>query len=149
MGHPTPKQQEMQRVVICARRYLESRLNGTPVSILNGLVREMRVQLHKVLTEHFLALTLEKAREFRVALHDHLSSLMGEMNGHRKCSQQDIDHHSYCTQEILACFIWAEQIKAEVPEDLVTQRVLAVDIPILRPFDYGRKGHKSIKPHKK
>lgn len=149
MGHPTPKQQEMQRVIVSVRRYLESRLDGAPVSVLNELVRELRIQLHKVMTEHFLPLPLEKARAFRVALHDHLSSLAGELNGHSKCGKEDETHHAYCTREILSCFIWAEQIKEEVPEDLVIQRVLAVDIPILRPFDYGIKGHKPTKPHKK
>ena len=149
MGHPGPKQQEMQRVVICVRRYLESRLEGAPISVLNELVREMRVQLQNVMTEYFLPLPLEKAHSFRVALEDHLSSLAGELNGHAKCGQEDEAHHSYCTREVLSCFMWAEQIKAEVPDDLVTQKVLAVDIPILRPFDYGRKGYKSTKPIKK
>lgn len=132
---PSPIQAEMLKVVAKVRDYWQSRLDGEDISVWNETIRELRVLLQVILTDSFLSLPLPKAREFRFALGDHLISACNELSQH--CAKSESNHHHYCMQEILACFEWAEQIKVEIPDDLLTQRVLVVDIPILRPFHYG------------
>lgn len=128
---------EMQKIVETVCRYFEARLRKEAISLLNETVRNMRIILQGVLTDHYLELPLPKAREFRFALSDQLSSICEDIRNQYPCSTHDENHHRYCVKEILSCFEWAEQIKSEIPDDPITQRVLALDIPILRPFDYG------------
>lgn len=143
-----PQKREMQKIVTGVRRYLELRLERESIERLNEIIRELRIVLQQVMTDSFLSLPLDKAREFRVSLGNELSGLCKEMNGRSKIPE-DADHHHYCVREVMACFEWAEQIKEEVPQDTLTQRVLMVDIPILRPFNYGFKGGHVIHPRKK
>ena len=128
---------EMKKIVDMVCRYFQARLQKETLSILNETVRTLRIALQTILTDHYLALPLSKAREFRYALADQLSNVCEEVRSRHNCSHHDENHHRYCVKEILSCFEWAEQIKAEIPDDIITQRVLALDIPILRPFDYG------------
>lgn len=128
---------EMRKIVDMVCRYFEARLKKEALSILNETIRSLRVSLQTMLTDHYLALPLPKAREFRYALSDQLLNMCEDIHNQHHCSSQDKNHHHYCVKEILSCFEWAEQIKAEIPDDVITQRVLALDIPILRPFDYG------------
>lgn len=138
-------QNEMVRIVETVRRYFEVRLQREVISVLNETVRGLRILLQEVLIDHYLALPLLKAKEFRFALGDQLSNVCEELHQNGNSSKEDDHHHRYCTKEILACFEWAEQIKAEIPDDPVTQKVLALDIPILRPFDYGLEKGKPVK----
>lgn len=135
----------MQQLVLSVHHYFQSRLDGEPIPVLNEIIRELRIMLQQVLLDHFLPLPVEKGRQFRVSLADHLSGVCRSFDG--KGGAHDEAHHRYCMQEVLACFEWAEQIKLEVPHDPITQKVLSVDIPILRPFNYGLKIGKI--PHKK
>ncbi len=136
---------EMQKIIETVCRYFEARLRRETLSLLNETVRNLRIVLQEVLTDHYLTLPLPKAREFRFALSDQLSNICEELRSKHRCSDHDHNHHRYCTREILACFEWAEQIKSEIPDDPITQRVLALDIPILRPFDYGLEKGKLIR----
>ncbi|OGQ16006.1 MAG: hypothetical protein A2979_04080 [Deltaproteobacteria bacterium RIFCSPLOWO2_01_FULL_45_74] len=137
----------MSQVVGLVRQYLKSRLQREPMEKLNQLVRDLRVVLQQVVTNYFLPLSLPQARQFRSALADQLLGVCNELNS--SCTKDDEEHHRYCVREVIASFEWAEQIKEEVPDDPVTQKILAVDIPILRPFDYGLKKGKVIqKPSK-
>lgn len=136
-------QQEIVKVVAKVHDYWQARLDGQDVAVLSEIIRELRILLQAVLTDSFLSLPLPRAKEFRFALQDHLSNACNTLGS--RCSKTDMDHHFYCMQEVLTCFEWAEQIKSEIPDDLLTQRVLAVDIPILRPFHYGLAKTKPIK----
>lgn len=143
MGGQSKIHPEMERVVAQVRGYWRSRLNGEEVTALSESIRQLRVLLQETLTGAFLALTLPKAREFRFALSDELTNACNEFKN--QCQPDDHQHHAYCVKEIVACFEWAEQIKAEIPDDILTQRILAVDIPILRPFDYGVSRPRPVK----
>ncbi|MBI4124396.1 MAG: hypothetical protein HY609_00930 [Deltaproteobacteria bacterium] len=133
----------MNRIVGQVRGYWRSRLDGEDMAALSEAIRQLRVLLQETLSGAFLALPLPKAREFRFALNDELFNACNEFKD--QCAMEDHHHHSYCVKEIIACFEWAEQIKEEIPEDVLTQRILAVDIPILRPFDYGVKRPRPVK----
>lgn len=132
-------QQEMSQVTGLIRCYFKGRLQNEPIQNLNLIIHDLRLMLHQLITDYFMLLPLEEAKRFRLVLADHLANVCGEFYGGG--SIEDEEHSRYCIQEVLSCFEWAEQIKEEIPDDPVTQRVLALDIPILRPFNYhhGRK----------
>lgn len=138
-------QSEMIRVVEAVRRYFEVRLQREMIATLNETIRNLRILLQEILIDHYLVLPLPKAKEFRFALGDQLSNVCEELRQSGNGTKEDDHHHRHCTKEILACFEWAEQIRAEIPDDPVTQKVLALDIPILRPFDYGLEKGKPVK----
>ena len=135
--NPSTIHHEMANIVDGVRRYFEARLRKEAVATLNESIRTLRIVLQQMLTEHFLSLPIPKTREFRFALGDRLSSVCNDVSSSNHCTPEDQVHHRYCVSEILACFEWAEQIKEEIPDDPITQKILVVDIPILRPFDYG------------
>lgn len=126
---------ELKQIAGLFDRYLEDRLNGEPIQLLNENIREMRIAIQHAVTHVFLPLPIDKAREFRRAMADRLTTLCDGKRG--RSSSGELQHQGYVVRQILSCFEWAEQIKEEVPDDSITQQVLAVDIPILRPFDYG------------
>lgn len=126
---------EMSKIVELFDCYLEARLAEEPIQLLNQYVREMRICLQYAITHLFLPLPLERGRKFRHALSDQLATLCGAKWA--KASVQERRHQDYCRRQIMSCFELAEQIKEEVPDDPITQQILGVDIPILRPFDYG------------
>ena len=126
---------EIKQIVTCVNNYLEARTEKEPMQILNEHIRELRICLQHAITHIVLPLTLDKAREFRLALADQLSTLCDERRGNVGSGEHH--HYDYCLHQIISCFEWTEQIKEEVPDDPITQQILAVDIPILRPFDYG------------
>ena len=136
MSPPNPAQQEMRKVLDLVGRYFSHRLQGQPLQVLNGLVHDLRIILHQMILDRFLPLPLPQAREFRSALVDQLMGVYGQY--YPKCDKvEDREHCHNFIRQIVLCFELAEQIMEELPHDPVTQRILAVDIPILRPFDYG------------
>lgn len=142
-----PIQEEMQQVVALVHRYFEHRIRKEKLDALSGIIHDLRVLLQQVVTNFFFHLPAEKAHQFRTTLADRLMGVCGSF--HNRCSKEEEHHHRYCVREIMACFEWAEQIKKEIPDDPITQKVLAIDIPILRPFDYGLKKGPVARPHKK
>lgn len=130
------------------RRYFICRLQRESLNLLSEIIRDLRVSLQQIVTNYFFHLSQEKGRQFQTSLADQLN---GVCDGFREqCGEDDHKHHKYCMCEVMACFEWAEQIKSEVPDDPITQKVLAVDIPILRPFDYGFGKAKPVtRPSKK
>lgn len=148
MEKPFPIQEEMQKVLGLMRRYFICRLQGESLNLLSEVIRDLRISLQQVIAGYFFHLPREKGKQFQMSLADQLN---GVCQGFKEqCSENDHKHHKYCMNEILACFEWAEQIKSEVPDDPITQKVLAVDIPILRPFDYGFGKAKPVaRPSKK
>lgn len=148
MDKPFPIQEEMQRVTGLVRRYFICRMQRESINLMSEIIRDLRVSIQHVVTNYFFHLPQEKGRQFQTSLADQLN---GICEGFREqCGEDDHKHHKYCMREVMACFEWAEQIKAEVPDDPITQKVLAVDIPILRPFDYGLGKAKPVaRPSKK
>lgn len=143
-----PIQKEISQLTDLVRHYLQSRLQSAAIEVLNQTIRDLRIQLQQVVTNYFLHLPLPQARAFRSTLTDQLMGVVHELQP--QCTKGDEDHHYYCVREVVACFEWAEQIKEEIPEDPLTQKILAIDIPILRPFDYGlKKGRVVQRPLKK
>lgn len=148
MNKPHPVHQDIAKIVGFVRSYFLGRLKQEPIQFLNQIIHDLRVSLQTIITDHFMQLSLAEQREFRGFLSDQLSSVFAECYG--KHDHKDGWHPQYCIKEIMVCFEWAEQIKVEIPDDPITQKILAVDIPILRPFDYGFGPKKPIsRPHKR
>lgn len=130
-----PIQQDIAQIVGLVRRYFQDRMNHEPIPSLNLMIHDLRIVLQRVVSDYYLHLPLDEERRFRGALSDQLVSGINQLYVGK--DSQDKEHRQYCVREILSCFEWASQIKNEVPDDPVTQKILVVDIPILRPFDYG------------
>lgn len=138
-----PIQEEMSQVVALVHQYLDGRLRKESISFLNQIIHDLRVLLKEVVTNYFLHLSLPEAKEFKSALADQLTSVCSDLSS--RCSKEDEEHHRYCVREVMVCFEWAQQIKEEIPDDPLTQKILAIDIPILRPFDYGLRKAKIVR----
>lgn len=133
-----PIHQDISQIVNLVRRYFQDKLSGEPISALSLVIHDLRIVMQRVITDYYLQLSLAEEKRFRSALADQLVSAVGEVYAGKETQHKE--HRQYCVGEILACFEWAEQIKEEVPDDPITQKILAIDIPILRPFDYGYDG---------
>jgi len=140
-----PIHQDISQIVGLVKRYFQDKLNNEPISALNLVIHDLRIIMQRVVTDYYLQLSLAEEKRFRGALADQLVSAIGQVYVGKE--SQHKEHRQYCVNEILACFEWAEQIKEEVPDDPVTQKILAVDIPILRPFDYGYDGLAKLHHH--
>ena len=117
--------------------FLLERDSGQPVKLLNNIVSDMRVIVGRLVTEHFLHIGAEREPNFCAML----ATLLSERAAALPDLENEDDYVEYCVNEILAGFEYAQEIKATYPGDLIMQRILAVDIPILRPFDYGVRKH--------
>jgi len=136
MSQSNPVHREIRGVLVLVGKYFDNRLQKQPLQVLNIMVHDLRIALHQMILDHFLPLPLDQAREFRSALVDQLMGVYGQYQS--KCSKaEDKEHCHYLIKQIVLSFELAEQIMEEIPHDPITQRILAVDIPILRPFDYG------------
>lgn len=136
MTQHKPIHQEIRKVLDLVGNYFDHRLQKQPLQTLNLAVHDLRIVLHRVIMDRFLPLPLHQAREFRAALVDQLMGVCGQY--HAKCGDPEEKEHCHVfVKQIALSFELAEQIMEEIPHDPVTQRILAVDIPILRPFDYG------------
>jgi hypothetical protein len=113
--------------------FLTQRRIGRPVSELQTTVQNMRILIGKIITRHFVSLPPQEELEFTEILTDGLTGICQDLS---KGDKSELKYYDYCIAEILLCFEWAQQIKAEAG-DLVTQKIMLQDIPILRPFDYG------------
>ncbi len=114
--------------------YLTERQLRKPIGVLGDAVRDLRIIVQRLLIDHFLALSPEDEVRFCSIL----ATLLAE-----RCTklpnvlEADRKYFDYVIGEILTCFEWAQEIKSEFPDDIATQKILAIDIPLLRPFDYG------------
>ena len=136
----------MSQIVGLVRQYFQGRIKHESIQILNQAIHDLRIVIQQIILDHFILLPLPQGRNFRASLMDQLSNASHECYaGHEG---EEKEHRHYFIKEIITCFEWAEQIKEEIPNDPVTQKILAVDIPILRPFDYGFHAGKPLKhPH--
>ncbi len=126
--------------------YLTERQLGKAVEDLAIAVRDMRIIIQRLLLDYFINLSPDEESRFCTALASLLASRSIKIPN---AAKEDRKYFDYCIGEILTCFQWAQEIKAQFPEDNQTQRTLLLDIPILRPFDYGRRSKIRIVKHKK
>ncbi|MBT3181927.1 MAG: hypothetical protein HN337_05390 [Deltaproteobacteria bacterium] len=127
--------------------FLMERHLEKPIESLGEAVRDLRLIIGRILVDHFLKVEAEEEAKFCAALATMLADRCAELpvEGGLEQSYQD-----YCISEILVSFEYAQEIKEAYPDDTVLQKILALDIPILRPFDYGLQGKlKVIEKQKK
>ncbi len=127
--------------------YLMERRLSKPIEVLSDSVRDLRIIIQQILLEHFLSLSPYQGERFigtlATALAKRSTRVPAGGRGERK-------YANYVIGEILVSFEWAAEIKKEFPDDELRQRILALDIPVLRPFDYGlRSMIRLVKPPKK
>lgn len=142
-----PVEDEVRNLLEMFEFFLTERHLGKPVDDLGESVRDLRLIVGRLLADHFMALPAKEEAKFCSALAamlaDRAASLPLDHEG-------DTEYIDYCIGEILTGFEYAQEIKAAYPDDSVLQKILALDIPILRPFDYGLKGRLAlVKPKKK
>ena len=127
--------------------YLTERQLQKPINILGDAVHDLRIIVQRLLIDHFLRLPPQDESRFCSTLATLLAERCTKLPS---VGEEDRKYFDYVIGEILTCFEWAQEIKSEFPEDLETQRILAFDIPLLRPFDYGiRSKIKIVKAPKK
>ena len=132
-----PVESEVRNLLEMFEFFLTERQLGKPIEALGESVRDMRLIVGRILVDHFLGLTPSREAKFcsalAVMLADRAASLPVE-------PEDDGAYVDYCIGEILTTFQYAQEIKASYPDDPILQKILALDIPILRPFDYGLRG---------
>jgi hypothetical protein len=114
--------------------YLTERQLGKSVDVLASAVRDLRIIIQRLLLDYFINLSPDEESRFCTALASLLASRSTKLP---KVTDEDKKYFDYCIGEILTCFQWAQEIKSEFPDDYPTQKTLLLDIPLLRPFDYG------------
>ncbi len=132
-----PVQAEVKNLLTMFDFFLTQRELGKPIETLNEAVRDMRLIIGRLLIDHFLGLSLEDGDGFCRALATMLADRCEQLPEDR---ESDLEYCSYCLGEILTVFEYAMEIKKEFSDDPILQKMLALDIPILRPFDYGLRG---------
>lgn len=127
--------------------FLTERQLGKPIGVLGDAIHDLRIIVQRLLTDHFLKLPAEDEGRFCSTLATLLAERCARLPS---VTEADRKYFDYLIGEILTCFEWAQEIKAECPDDPATQRILAIDIPLLRPFDYGvRSKIKMVRPPRK
>ncbi len=134
---------DMQALLEMFEFFLTERQLGKPIETLGESVRDMRIIIGRLLVDHFLRLEREEEERFCSALASMLADRAAELPVEEEVDQEYCD---YCVGEILTAFEYAQEIKGAYPSDSVMQKILALDIPILRPFDYGMRGKMKLVP---
>ena len=125
---------ELKNLLEMFEYYLTQRQLRKSITVLGEAIRDLRIIIQRLLTEHFLQLDEEEEAQFCSSL----AALLAERSTKLPAvSEADRKYFNYLMSEILTCFEWAQEIKAEFPDDRAIQKLLAIDIPLLRPFDYG------------
>lgn len=127
--------------------YLTERALGRPIDSLGESIRDMRHILERLLIDHFMKLPSKEEEKFLKTLATLLADRSTNVPAEEKGDEEYID---YCIGEILTVFETAGDIKERYSSDSILQKMLALDIPILRPFDYGTRNNlKLVKPKKR
>ena len=127
-------EEEVKNLLEMFEFYLTERSLGRPVELLGEIVVDLRVIISRLLTEHFLKLHPDREANFCATLAELLTERAENLPLYSSDDDQYID---YVVGEILTAFEWAQEVKAEFKGDMVMQRIVVLDIPILRPFDYS------------
>lgn len=140
-----PVKNEVKNLLTMFDFFITQRQLGKSIEVLNEGVRDMRLIIGRLLIDHFLGLSLEDGESFCHALATMLADRCEQLS-----NDKEEEYCSYCVGEILTVFEYALEIKKEFADDPILQKMLALDIPILRPFDYGLRGTlKVVEAHKK
>ncbi|PIR21304.1 MAG: hypothetical protein COV45_00735 [Deltaproteobacteria bacterium CG11_big_fil_rev_8_21_14_0_20_47_16] len=132
--------QEMTRFLESFELFITQRKLKKPVTELHQTLHELRMQLINIISRNFLTIPSTDEGNFCRMFADGLATVCQEFPQ----TEEDQDYYDYCIAEILLCFEWVQQIKQECAGDLITQKVMLQDLPILRPFDYGLRGQMKL-----
>lgn len=141
-----PVESEVRNLLEMFEFFLTERQLGKSIDKLNESVRDMRILIGRIVIDHFLNLTMAEESKFC----EMLASMLADraetlpMDGDR-----DKEYFAYCIGEIITSFEYAKEIKEHLSDDHLLQKMMALDIPILRPFDYGLKGKLKVIPTQK
>lgn len=141
-----PAENEVKNLLEMFEFFLTERQLGKPIDALGEAVKDMRLIVGRILVDHFLTLAPAQETKFTAALAAMLADRAAALPAERG---DDRDYSDYCIGEILTTFEYAQEIKAAFPSDRILQKMMALDIPILRPFDYGLRGKLKLIPTKK
>lgn len=142
-----PAKEEVKNLITMFDFYMAQRQLGKPIEALADAVRDMRIILGRLVMDHFMSLEEADADRFAKALAEMLADSCAQLDAKEEAEEE---YCRYCIEEMLTPFEYAMEIRREFAEDAVMQKMLALDIPILRPFDYGLRGNlKVIEARKK
>ena len=142
-----PVKEEVKNLITMFDFYMAQRELGKQIEILAESVRDMRIILGRLMMDHFMGLDEEESERFAKALAEMLADSCAQIEAK---DETDEEYCRYCIEEMLTPFEYAREIKREFADDAVMQKMLVLDIPILRPFDYGMRGSlKVIEAQKK
>lgn len=141
-----PVEEETRHLLDMFEFYLTERHLSKPIDNLGEAVRDMRIIIGRILVDHFLGLCVEEEEKFCSALADMLADRASDLPIEGGIEEEYLD---YCIGEMLTAFEYAQEIKRTFSDDSVLQKILALDIPILRPFDYGLQGKLKVIPTEK
>ncbi|MFH0800750.1 MAG: hypothetical protein V2A66_11320 [Pseudomonadota bacterium] len=141
-----PVEDEVKNLLDMFEFFLAERHLDKSIGALGDSVRDMRLIIGRLLSDHFMKLPPEGEAKFCSSL---ASMLADRAETLPFDSDGDREYVDYCIGEILTSFEYAQEVKEECPEDPVLQKILALDIPILRPFNYGMRDRLSLVKAKK
>ncbi|OQA60794.1 MAG: hypothetical protein BWY40_00883 [bacterium ADurb.Bin270] len=140
-----PIENEVRNLLDLFEFFLTERHLGKSIEALGEIVRDMRIVIGRIMSDYFIRLRPEDEVKFCTSL-----AVMLAERGQLIPFEDDGEYVDYCIGEILTAFEYAQEIKESYPEDKILQKILALDIPVLRPFDYGLRGKlKLIEKNKK
>jgi len=131
-----PVKKDVENLLGMFEFFLTERQLGKSIEALGESVRDMRLIIGRLLVDYFLSLNTKAESKFCSVLVKMLSDLADSIPG----ENNDGEYVDYCIAEILTAFEYAKEIKLAYSDDPVLQKMLAMDIPVLRPFDYGIRG---------
>ena len=116
--------------------YLVERNLKKPIEQLTEIVRDLRIIIQRLLN-FYLDLSTSDEELFAKAL-------AYDLTEKGKSLTPDEEYIMYFVEQTLVPFEWATEIKSAYADSLEMQKMLAADIPILRPFDYGFQGQMKV-----
>lgn len=141
-----PVETEVKNLLEMFEFYLTEREFEKSIETLGEAVRDMRLIIGRILIDHFLGLKHSDGTKF---LHALALMLVDRAEKVPTRDNSDSEYCDYVIGEILTAFEYAEEIKKSFHGDPIRQKILSLDIPILRPFDYGMKNKLKIVKTKK
>lgn len=141
-----PAEKDVSGLLEMFEFFLAERQLGKPIGALGESVRDLRLIVGRLLIDHFLNLSAPQEEPFCRALASMLADRAAALPSEDAGGQSYTD---YCIGEIITPFEHAREIKRAHPRDRIRQKIFALDIPILRPFDYGLRGRLALVPSRK
>jgi hypothetical protein len=137
MVPPKPIETDIKNLIDMFEFFLTERHLEKPIEAIGRCVRDLRIIIGRIVVDHFLKLTPKEEERFCEALAQVMTDRCAALPF---STDEDKAYQSYCLEQILVSFEYAAEIKRAYSDDPVLQKILSLDIPILRPFDYGLQG---------